>query len=99
MGTINWTYENNMAVFKGELSRNTINEAFEKKTVKLVNNKDLVIDLAGIIKTDTAGLAWLLLLVEKAKATKSEISFHNIPQGLLKLAKLSAVDLFLPVKI
>lgn len=99
MATINWEYENNIAIFKGELSRVTINEAFEKKTVNLFNNKDLVIDLADVIKTDTAGLAWLLLLVEETKKTNSEISFHNIPQDLLKLAKLSAVDLFLPVKI
>ena len=99
MATINWAYENNIAVFTGELSRNTINDSFEKKTMTLFNNEDLVIDLTDVVKTDTAGLAWLLLLVEEAKKTKSEISFHNIPQDLLKLAKLSAVDLFLPVKI
>ncbi|XPF92724.1 STAS domain-containing protein [Colwellia sp. RE-S-Sl-9] len=99
MATIDWIYEQDTAVFKGELSMNTIDIAFENKTVDTFHNKSLVVDLGGIVKADTAGLAWLLRLVEEAKKTKSEISFHNIPQDLLKLAKLSAVDLFLPTKI
>lgn len=98
MATIEWTFENGIAVFKGELSIFTIDNAFEKKTMTAFHNKDIVVDLAGIVKSDTAGLAWLLCLVQESKKTKTEISFHNIPQDLLKLAKLSAVDLFLPTK-
>ncbi|WP_426358842.1 STAS domain-containing protein [Pseudocolwellia sp. HL-MZ19] len=99
MTSVDWTYENDIAVFQGELSIFTIDVAFEKKTLHAFHNKNVVIDLAGINKIDTAGLAWLLCLVEAANKTKSEISFHNIPQDLIKLAKLSAVDLFLPTNI
>ncbi|WP_076420109.1 MULTISPECIES: STAS domain-containing protein [Colwelliaceae] len=99
MAIINWSYEQDIASFQGELSMNTIDIDFENKTINAFHNKSLVIDLAGVVKADTAGLAWLLRLVEEARKTKSEISFHNIPQDLLKLAKLSAVDLFLPTKI
>jgi len=94
---INWTHENGKATFQGELSIKTIDVDFEKKTINLVHNKDIDIDLIGVDKVDSAGLAWLLLLVEAANKTRTKISFHNVPSDLLKLAKLSAVDLFLPI--
>ena len=99
MTSVDWTYDNDVATFHGELSVFTIDTAFEKKTLHSFHNKNVVIDLAGVSKIDTAGLAWFLCLVEEANKTKSEISFHNIPPDLIKLAKLSAVDLFLPTKI
>lgn len=94
---INWTYENSKATFQGELSIQTIDANFEKETVNQFHNKDIAIDLIGVNKVDSAGLAWLLLLVEAANKTRTKISFHNVPLDLLKLAKLSAVDLFLPI--
>jgi phospholipid transport system transporter-binding protein len=98
MATVDWTYENGVATFQGELSIYTIDVAFEKKTKNSFHNKKVIIDLASITKVDTAGLAWLLCLIEEANKTKSEIIFQSIPQDLIKLAKLSAVDLFLPIK-
>lgn len=94
---IHWTYENSKATFQGELSIHSIDNHFEKKTISLFHNKNIEVDLIGVNKVDTAGLAWLLLLVEEANKTRTKISFHNVPSDLLKLAKLSAVDLFLPI--
>jgi len=99
MTTITWTYENDSAFFQGELSMRTIDVAFENKTVSAFHNKNVIVDLIDITKIDTAGLSWILRLVEEAKKTKTEIIFHNLPQDLLKLAKLSAVDLFITTKI
>jgi len=92
MTSINWVIEGDTVFLQGELSRSTIDSAFEKKTTHLLKSHELVIDLVDVEKIDTAGLAWLLFLIESSKKTKSEISFHNIPQDLLKLAKLSGVD-------
>ena len=99
MPSIEWEFNNNKAVFRGELSRITINKIFEKKLFEAFHNKDIVVDLLNVNKVDTAGLAWLLTLVENAKKSNNEISLHNTPDDLLKLAKLSAVDFFLPTKI
>jgi len=99
MPNILWEVQGNTALFTGELSRKTINLAFEKKCRTAFNKKDIIIDLAQVEKVDTAGLAWILTLVENAKSTNNEISLHNIPHDLLKLAKLSAVDFFLPTDI
>ncbi len=99
MPTFEWKLEGQTALFSGELSRLTINKSFEIDLRQSFANKDIVIDLVNLHKVDTAGLALLLMFVENAKKTNNEISLHNIPDDLLKLAKLSAVDFFLPTKI
>jgi len=85
------------AIFSGALTRATITRTFDKKYRKLVDNKRIVLDLAKVNQIDTAGLAWILLLVELAAAKACDISLVNLPDDLLKLAKLSAVDTILPI--
>ena len=99
MAVFDWKLEDKTALFSGELSRLTINKSFENELYQAFANKDIVIDLINLNKVDTAGLSLLLMFVENAKKTNNEISLHNIPNDLLKLAKLSAVDFFLPTKI
>tara|TARA_R110000744_G_scaffold167351_9_gene284788 strand:+ start:6075 stop:6371 length:297 start_codon:yes stop_codon:yes gene_type:complete len=86
------------AIFSGALTRATITRAFDKKYRQLVNNERIVIDLAKVSQIDTAGLAWILLLIELAASKGCDISLVNLPDDLLKLAKLSAVDTLLPIK-
>lgn len=84
--------------FVGELSRRTVTNTFEKKTSRLLSQSEHVFDFASVTKVDTAGLAWLLLMIERAGQKNISLSCINIPNELTKLAKLSAVDSFLPVK-
>ncbi|AZQ85811.1 STAS domain-containing protein [Colwellia sp. Arc7-635] len=85
------------AIFSGALTRATITRAFDKKYRKLIDGKRIVLDLAKVNQIDTAGLAWILLLIELAAANACDISLVNLPDDLLKLAKLSAVDTMLPI--
>ncbi|MDG1750723.1 MAG: STAS domain-containing protein [Thalassotalea sp.] len=82
----------------GELTRKTVNSTFEKKAAHLISKEITLLDLSAVSRVDTAGLAWLLLVLEQAKKQHQDIHFINIPQELIKLAKLSAVDTFLPIK-
>ena len=86
------------AIFSGALTRATITRAFDKKYRQLVNGESITIDLAKVNKIDTAGLAWILLLIELAITKSCKISLINLPDDLLKLAKLSAVDTLLPIE-
>jgi phospholipid transport system transporter-binding protein len=86
------------AIFSGALTRATITPVFDKKYRKLVDNERIIIDLAKVTQIDTAGLAWLLLLIELAASKACHISLVNLPKDLLKLAKLSAVDTLLPIE-
>jgi phospholipid transport system transporter-binding protein len=80
----------------GELTQETITQSLENKSKAFFTNKSLVINLAGINKVDTAGLAWLLTLVELASVNSCSIGFTHLSEELQKLAKLTAVDAFLP---
>ncbi len=86
------------AVFNGALTRATITRTFDKKYRKLVDSKRIIIDLAKVSQIDTAGLAWILLLIELAANKTCHLSLVNLPGDLLKLAKLSAVDTLLPIE-
>jgi len=84
------------SVVVGELIRTTITKSFEKESKKLFSSIKMVVDLSQIKKVDTAGLAWLLYIVEQAILNSCQLTFIHIPQDLLKLARLSGVDSFIP---
>ena len=81
----------------GELTRQTIPKLPNKAVRKLISNSPIVLDLKQVKKVDTAGLAWLLALVEQAELNACQLTLTHLPSDLIKLAKLSAVDGFLPI--
>ena len=96
MAQINITFTNDEVTLVGELTRITITKSFERKSKKLIFNTNMNVDLSQVIKIDTAGLAWLLCIVEQAILNSCQLTFTNIPQELHKLASLSGVDSFIP---
>ena len=95
---INVQQTDQKAIFSGALTRATITRTFDKQYRPLVNGKSMTIDLAKVNQIDTAGLAWILLLIELAATKACEITLINLPDDLIKLAKLSAVDTLLPIE-
>ena len=95
---INVQQTDQKAIFSGALTRATITRTFDKKYRPLVNGKSITLDLAKVNQIDTAGLAWILLLIELAATKACEITLINLPDDLIKLAKLSAVDTLLPIE-
>ena len=92
------TQQAEQLLLTGELTRKTVNSTFEKKAAVLISKDITLLDLSAVTRVDTAGLAWLLLVLEHSRKQRQNIHFINIPQELIKLAKLSAVDTFLPLK-
>ena len=97
MASFNYQLSDNIASFIGELSRNTVDQLNKKDIKKLTDAKQLTVDLKQLSRVDTAGLAWLLLLVEKSQQASCQLIFINFPDNLHKLAQLSGVDSFLPI--
>lgn len=58
----------------------------------------LTLDLAGIDSADSAGLAWLINMVRDCRQDNIQLCLCNMPQSLLKLAKISDVEHFLPLQ-
>ncbi|WP_082897046.1 lipid asymmetry maintenance protein MlaB [Thalassotalea crassostreae] len=89
--------ENNRYVINGELIRQSINGKQDKHFKELTQHKNQNLDLSGINKIDTAGLAWLIALFEEAQRKQIEISYSQPPLELVKLAKLSGIENLLPI--
>jgi len=97
MPIIKITQQTSQLILAGELTRKTVTKSFEKKSRQLLSNHINTLSLAAVSKVDTAGLAWLLMMLEQANRQAIALQFIDIPQELTKLAKLSAVDSFLPI--
>lgn len=84
-------------ILQGELSRHTI-EGKQDKVFRVIgdSNKQTVC-LSKVDNVDTAGVAWLLTLLEYAQNHKVELTFSNMSDELIKLAKLSQVIDILPI--
>ncbi|WDE04403.1 STAS domain-containing protein [Thalassomonas viridans] len=82
----------------GEFTRHTVPTLAANTIKKLLKNDNAVLDLKAVSGVDTAGLAWLLALVEQAEKARKEVTLKHLPEDLLKLAKLSGVDHFLPIR-
>ncbi len=94
----NVTVDINKGFISGPLNRDTVScfeRNYHQNLLEQSNKKTVALDLANITSVDTAGLAWLLLLLETAISIDCQLSFINLPDDLLKLAKLSAVDTFI----
>lgn len=94
MMPLSFTVKSDELVFlSGDLTFATIN----KKTVRLIDFKmiqhEVVIDLAEIKNSDSAGLALIIEWLKISKTGQAQLRFKNIPQQLLTLAKLSGFDL------
>jgi phospholipid transport system transporter-binding protein len=76
----------------GDLLRQTIAKEKLSKYKHLFIGQVLTLDLKKLGKVDTAGLAWLILLIEQAHKKNIDIRFSNLSVELTKLIKLSAVD-------
>ncbi len=94
MSTFQLTKKNNNTYFaEGDLTFFTIN----KKTIQsfefLRSTDELCIDLTNIKHADSAGLALLIEWIKHSKLYQTNLSFINIPEQLLTLAKLSGFEI------
>jgi len=84
-------------VLTGELTRHTVPNLPLEKIQKSLSANKTVFDFKQVGKVDTAGLAWVCSLLEQANSKKCKLSLINFPEQLIKLAKLSGVENFLPI--
>jgi phospholipid transport system transporter-binding protein len=83
----------------GELSFGTVNEVLvqSQSTIFASPGRQLDLDLGGVSRVDSAGLALLIQWMRMARAAHCEIHFHHLPQQLLAIARAGELDGLLPV--
>lgn len=81
----NWTVEGNLTF--ASIDKNT------PKSFGFLKGIDhICIDLSNVGATDSAGLALMIEWIRISKNHRIRLSFKNIPEQLLALAKLSGFD-------
>lgn len=88
---------------QGALNRTTIAKSdaldmLEKCKKSSVKGKGTILDMSGVNHSDTAGLAWLINFLKNNQLQNIQFELKNIPESLIKLAKISDVEGFLSVQ-
>ena len=92
---MSFSTDSNRIEVAGSLDRYTLANVSAYKYPNL--DGDVVVDLAKVEHTDTAGLAWVLKLIAHYQK-KHQVELINQPEQLLALASISNVIELLPIK-
>lgn len=84
-------------VVAGELDFTTVVRLRETAQPLLGAGADVRIDLQGITRSDSAGLALLVDWMRAAQRLGKPIQFLNIPPQMLAIARVSSLDQVLPL--
>lgn len=82
----------------GELNFDTVPGVFEQGVEVLRRAPAVIeIDLGGVTRSDSAGLALLIEWMRVAHSHHKNISFGNIPAQMMAMAGISGLDRILPL--
>jgi len=84
-------------VLRGELSFATVTDLSKRSAEMLWGAEQVTLDLAGVTRTDSAGLALLVEWLRHAHRKSKAIQFRNIPQQMMAVAQVAGLDKLLPV--
>lgn len=90
--------EKDIVSFVGVLNRDTVNSANEQLLALLSGHQQSTLDLAKVTTVDTSALAWLVNVVKRHHNKNHTIDIQNLPESLLKVAKICDVDTILPLQ-
>ena len=82
----------------GELSFNTVAGISDDFDKIVRDNDNIVLDLQGVTRTDSAGLALLIDWMRAAHHHDKRLVFRNMPSQMLAVAKVSDLDDILPLE-
>ncbi len=79
-------------VVNGPLQFDTVSQARKLSVDLMVPETPLVLDLRGVTRADSAGLALLVEWLREARRRRIDVHFENIPAQLLAIARVSRLD-------
>ena len=83
---------NGSFVLSGELSFKTVEQILRASEGPFDQHTRIEVDLSGVEKADSAGLALLLEWITWANHTVREIRYAGMPERILAIAKTTEVD-------
>jgi len=79
-------------ILDGDLTFFTIDKQTVRTVDFLTKSKHITIDLGRVGCIDSAGLALMIEWIKYTRHHRTQITFKNIPEQLLNLAKLTGFD-------
>jgi phospholipid transport system transporter-binding protein len=76
----------------GDLTFRTAALVLDESKALFADHSSIDLDLAGVKRADSAGLALMLEWVNWARNNVREIRFHNIPAQVISIAQISEVE-------
>lgn len=76
----------------GELTFQTAVAALDRSRTLFAKHSVIDLDLAGVARADSAGLALMLEWVNWARNHVRDLRFHNIPAQVISIAQISEVE-------
>jgi len=80
---------------EGELGFKSVPGVLEKAGSLLTGGEKIEMDLKGVTRVDSAGLALLVEWLREAERAGKSISFVNVPVQLMSIARISGLDAIL----
>lgn len=91
--------EEGVVKVSGELTFATVTRLLEQSRPLLQQAKGwLVVELAGVGRVDSAGLALLIQWMRMAQEQGVDILFRHVPPQLLEIARASDLDQIIPLE-
>lgn len=82
----------------GDLSFASVPELWRQCCARFSERDTLDIDLSGVQRSDSAGLALLVECQRRAHRLGKALRFFNIPAQMLAIARVSSLDQVLPLQ-
>lgn len=76
----------------GVLTFDTVPDLFRQSAAWFTGSGDLLIDLAGVTRADSAGLALMLEWLRRARTANRPLRFANIPTQVQTLIRINGLQ-------
>jgi len=79
-------------LLQGELGFQSVSAVLQTAGTRIRDEPRLEVDLKGVSRADSAGLALLVEWLREAENAGNEIVFVNVPDQLLSIARVCGLD-------
>lgn len=79
-------------LLQGELGFQSVPAVLQHAGTRMQGEARLEVDLKGVTRADSAGLALLVAWLREAEHAGNEIVFINVPDQLLSIARVCGLD-------
>jgi len=83
---------NGLWLLEGELGFASVPAVLESSAEGLTDSREIQVDLKGVTRADSAGLALLVEWLRESERAGNVITFTNVPEQLLAIARLCGLD-------